>query len=119
MARIIKSGDPKDLGLKGRVSKEIISGSLGSDSVTLRLVEIPPEVEGGMKRKPHFHSDTEECIYVLSGKGAFCTGSDEQSVKVGDTVLVPKFEPHFTRNTGEEPLVLLCFFPVFQLETHG
>ena len=119
MAHIIKSGEAKDLGLKGRVSKEIISGSLGSDSVTLRLVEIPPEVDSDVKRKPHFHSDTEECIYVLSGKGAFCTGSDEQSVKVGDTVLVPKFEPHFTRNTGEEPLVLLCFFPVFQLETHG
>jgi quercetin dioxygenase-like cupin family protein len=119
LARVIKPGDAKDLGLKGRVSKEIISGSLGSDSVTLRLVEIPPEVDGEMDRQPHFHRDTEECIYVLSGKGAFCTENQELSLAAGDTVLVPKIEPHFTRNTGKEPLVLLCFFPVFELQSHG
>jgi quercetin dioxygenase-like cupin family protein len=119
LAHVIKSGDAKDLGLKGRISKEIVSGSLGSDSVTLRLVEIPPEVGGGMDRRPHFHRDTEECIYVLSGNGAFCTEGHEDSLAAGDTILVPKLEPHFTRNTGKEPLVLLCFFPVFELQSHG
>jgi mannose-6-phosphate isomerase-like protein (cupin superfamily) len=27
-------------------------------------------------------------------------------------VLIPAGEMHMTRNTGEVPLVLLCFFPV-------
>ncbi|MFL5050580.1 MAG: hypothetical protein ACJ8D4_11975 [Xanthobacteraceae bacterium] len=27
-------------------------------------------------------------------------------------VLIPAGEKHMTRNTGTEPLVLLCFFPV-------
>ena len=30
----------------------------------------------------------------------------------GDTILIPSGEKHATRNTGSEPLVLLCFFPV-------
>ena len=30
----------------------------------------------------------------------------------GDTILVPAGELHATRNIGNEPLVLLCFFPV-------
>jgi oxalate decarboxylase/phosphoglucose isomerase-like protein (cupin superfamily) len=27
-------------------------------------------------------------------------------------MLIPPGEKHVTRNTGDEPLVLLCFFPV-------
>jgi oxalate decarboxylase/phosphoglucose isomerase-like protein (cupin superfamily) len=33
-------------------------------------------------------------------------------VQPGDTLLVPAGEKHMTVNTGTEPLVLLCFFPV-------
>ncbi len=30
----------------------------------------------------------------------------------GDTLLMPAGEKHMTLNTGDEPLVLLCFFPI-------
>ena len=119
MARIIKSDEAKDLGLEGRVSKEIVSGESGSDAVTLRLVEIPVETPGGPARKPHFHPDSEECIHVLRGQGVFCTADSEQPLGPGDTVLVPPGESHYTRNAGAEPLVLLCFFPVADLESHA
>jgi oxalate decarboxylase/phosphoglucose isomerase-like protein (cupin superfamily) len=33
----------------------------------------------------------------------------------GDTLLIPAGEAHVTRNTGAEPLVLLCFFPTAQV----
>ncbi|MDB5584355.1 MAG: hypothetical protein JWR80_9531, partial [Bradyrhizobium sp.] len=33
-------------------------------------------------------------------------------VVAGDILLVPAGEKHMTANTGSEPLVLLCFFPV-------
>jgi oxalate decarboxylase/phosphoglucose isomerase-like protein (cupin superfamily) len=33
-------------------------------------------------------------------------------LKAGDTLLVPAGELHVTRNSGTEPLTLLCFFPV-------
>ena len=119
MARIIKSGEAKDLGLRGRVSKEIVSGSSGSDAVTLRLVEIPVETVNAPARAPHFHPDCEECIYVISGQGVFCTADGEHPLEAGDAILVPSKESHYTRNTGDIALMLLCFFPVADLESHG
>ncbi len=120
MARIIRPDEARDLGLPGRVSKEIVSGATGgSDAITLRLVEIPVEQAGDPARQPHFHPDCEECIHVLSGQGVFCTSEAEQPLGAGDTILVPPRERHYTRNTGDEPLVLLCFFPVADLQRHG
>jgi mannose-6-phosphate isomerase-like protein (cupin superfamily) len=48
----------------------------------------------------------------MAGEG--CTDADSGSfpLKAGDTILIPPGEKHMTRNTGQEPLVLLCFFPV-------
>jgi mannose-6-phosphate isomerase-like protein (cupin superfamily) len=49
---------------------------------------------------------------VISGEGTSYAGDEAVPVKSGDTIHVPAGEPHVTRNTGSEPLVLLCFFPV-------
>jgi quercetin dioxygenase-like cupin family protein len=67
---------------------------------------------GDTARRPHYHQGFEECIYVMAGEG--CTDADSGSfpLKAGDTILIPPGEKHMTRNTGHEPLVLLCFFPV-------
>ena len=111
MARVYKQSEGKPLGLPGRTSIEIVSGEKGARSVTLRLVEIPVPIPGQPLRGPHYHSDTEECIYVLSGRAATYTDSGEYPLEAGDTILLPAGEKHVTRNTGSEPLVLLCFFP--------
>ena len=107
MARVVSPSHARELGLPGRRSLEIVSGDTGSRAVTLRRVEIAVPKPGDKPRGRHFHSDTEECIYVLSGEG--CTESDP--LRAGDTILIPAGETHVTRNTGSEPLVLLCFFP--------
>jgi quercetin dioxygenase-like cupin family protein len=111
MARVLTQGEAKNLGLPGRKSLEIVSGEKGSRAVTLRLVEIAVPQQGDKPRGRHFHSDTEECIYVLSGEGRTESESGDHTLKTGDTILIPAGEPHVTRNTGREPLVLLCFFP--------
>lgn len=116
MARVISLDAARELGLPGRVSREILSGGEGA-AVTLRHVEIPP-AETGAPREPHLHGDSAECIHVLSGHGAFWTEAGEQAVKPGDTILVPPGERHYTRNTGADPLVLLCFFPTVNLGKH-
>ena len=85
--------------------------------MTVRHVEIPP-APSGTTREPHSHSDSEECIHVLSGAGAFWTEAGEQPVKPGDTIHVPPGERHYTRNTGPDPLVLLCVFPTASLGKH-
>lgn len=100
------------MGLPGRKSLEIVSGEKGSKSVTLRLVEIPVPKPGERLRGPHHHEGFEECIYVMSGEGCTEAEGGKHPLKAGDTILIPSGEKHVTRNTGTEPLVLLCFFPV-------
>jgi len=112
MARLHKQADGRQLGLPGRKALEIVSGECGSRNVTLRLVEIPVPQPGDIPRATHQHNDFEECIFVLAGEGTTFAGSGEFHLKPGDTLLVPAGEKHVTRNTGTEPLLLLCFFPV-------
>lgn len=112
MARVFTQAEAKQLSLPGRKALEIVSGEQGARGVTLRLAEIPVPQAGEPLRGPHQHSDFEECIYVLSGQGTTFSDSGEYPLQPGDTLLVPAGEKHVTRNTGKEPLLLLCFFPV-------
>ncbi len=112
MARVVTQAEAKQLGLPGRKSLEIVSHEKGARAVTLRLVEIPVANPGEAPRAPHYHNGFEECIYVMSGQGTTHAESGEYPLKAGDTILIPSGEKHVTRNTGAEPLVLLCFFPV-------
>lgn len=119
MARVIGPGEARKLDLPGRDSFDIVSAATGATGVTLRRVEIPVEDAGGPGREPHCHQKFEECIYVLSGQGTVHAASGAWPVTAGDTVLMPPGEMHMTRNTGEEPLVLLCFFPVAEIGSAG
>ena len=112
MAKVLTQAQAKSMGLPGRKSLEIVSGEKGSQAVTLRLVEIPVTRPGEALRGPHYHQGFEECIYVMSGEGCTEADSGKHPLKAGDTILIPSGEKHVTRNTGKEPLVLLCFFPV-------
>jgi mannose-6-phosphate isomerase-like protein (cupin superfamily) len=111
MTKVYTQGQAKRLGLAGRTSLEMISGSQGSQSITLRLVEIPVPQPGDTPRAPHLHTNCEECIYVLSGRGVTHAETGEYAIKAGDALLISLGESHVTRNTGNEPLMLLCFFP--------
>ena len=112
MARIFTQAEATQLGLPGRNSMEILSRKKGTHSVTLRLVEMPVAGEAGSKRLPHSHSGFEECIFVLSGCGVTVADSGEFPLNAGDTLWIPAGEKHYTRNSGDVPLQLLCFFPV-------
>ena len=112
MAKVLTQAQAKSMGLPGRKSLEIVSGEKGAQAVTLRLVEIPPVKSGDSPRGRHFHQGFEECIFVLSGEGCTEADSGNYPLQAGDTILIPSGEKHATRNTGAEPLVLLCFFPV-------
>lgn len=117
MARVVGPHEAKSLGLPGRVSNEIVSDAHGGSlSCTLRLVEIPVPAPGETQRGRHCHDGHEECMYVLSGEGVTRSGNSEHPLKAGDTILVPAGEMHVTRNTGNVPLVMLCFFPVAEID---
>ena len=116
MARLLKQQEAKRLGLPGRVSLEPVSGEIGS-RVTFRIATIAVPKPDDKPRGPHVHHGFEECIYVLSGEGVTVAESGEIPIKPGDIVLIPGNEKHMTRNTGKEPLVLLCFFAVPDVTT--
>lgn len=101
-----------ELNLPGRQSTELLAAQKGSGSVTFRRVEIAVPKAGDTPREPHYHKDFEECIYIQAGEGSVWVDGEEIEVRAGDTILIPPPKPHFTRNTGSVPLVLLCFFPV-------
>lgn len=111
MARLLKQAEAKRLGLPGRTSLEPVSGEIGS-LVSFRIATIAVPQPDDKPRGPHLHRDFEECIYVFSGQGTMHAESGEYLVRPGDTLLIPAGEKHITVNTGNEPLVLLCFFPV-------
>ena len=111
MARVIRLHEATRLSLPGRTSHEIVSAATTGAAVTLRRVEIPP-AHGDEKRGQHRHATFEECIHVLSGRGMTTSSGSDVEVGPGDTIVVPAGELHATRNIGNEPLVLLCFFPV-------
>jgi mannose-6-phosphate isomerase-like protein (cupin superfamily) len=111
MARLLKQSEAKRLGLPGRTSLEPVSGAIGSN-VSFRIAEIAVPRPGEPARGPHLHDGFEECIYVLKGTGITVAESGEIPIQPGDIVLIPPNEKHMTRNSGNEPLVLLCFFAV-------
>lgn len=116
MVRVFKPEDARDLNLPGRKSLEIVSARTGSASITLRLVEIPVPQPGDSPRGMHRHGGLEECMYVLEGQGTTLAEDSECHVQTGDTIFVPPGELHVTRNTGDTPLRLLCFFPTADCE---
>jgi mannose-6-phosphate isomerase-like protein (cupin superfamily) len=109
MARLIKQSEAKRLGLPGRTSLEVVSGAIGS-RITFRIAEIAVASAGDPPRGPHLHHGFEECIYVLRGTGVTVAESGNIPIAAGDIVLIPPDEKHYTRNTGAESLLLLCFF---------
>ena len=111
MARLLKQSEAKRLSLPGRTSLEPVSGAIGSN-VSFRIAEIAVPKPGDPTRGPHLHDGFEECIYVLKGTGMTAAESGEIPIQPGDIVLIPPNEKHMTRNSGDEPLVLLCFFAV-------
>ncbi|WP_019023611.1 MULTISPECIES: cupin domain-containing protein [unclassified Thioalkalivibrio] len=56
----------------------------------------------------HRHAQTEELYHITRGRGEMRLGEEIFEVTVGDTVCIHPGTPHNIRNTGAEPLHILC-----------
>ena len=110
MACKISEDQAVHLNLPGRLSRQIVSGGMGADNISVRLVEIGINRPGQIRNR-HYHPDVEECIYVLEGSGRTEADTGNYDLRRGDTLVIPSNEWHFTLNTGNTTLKLLCFFP--------
>ena len=71
---------------------------------SLAEATVPP----GSETIEHYHRTSEEIYLFTSGMGEMTLGGDGAAVRAGDAVVIPPGTPHKLRNTGPEPLVLLC-----------
>ena len=91
-----------------RTSASITQCSLAEET-------LPP----GHSVTPHYHEVLEEIYYILSGTGVMTVGNEQQSVKAGDAVYIPKQQRHTLTNTGAEPMqLLLVCGPAFYFADH-
>jgi len=62
----------------------------------------------GAATAPHFHPQTEEIYYILSGTGQMRIESETSTVGPGDAIAIPPGQTHQITNTGKDTLVFLC-----------
>ena len=56
----------------------------------------------------HFHPQSEEIYYVLSGNGALTIGDETRAVRAGDAIAIAAGAPHCIENNGKGELRFLC-----------
>ncbi|MGM0552556.1 MAG: cupin domain-containing protein [Pseudomonadota bacterium] len=75
-------------------------------NVTQSLAEAV--VAPGAETRLHRHGRSEELYHITRGFGRMRLGEETFPVTVGDTVCIRPGTPHNIRNTGSEPLHILC-----------
>ena len=79
----------------------------GATGIHLAESVIPP----GRCSSPHYHSNCESAIFVLSGRGVMLTGDDlsvEEEIGPGDMIYIPPGAAHQPLNTSDsKPLKLV------------
>lgn len=71
---------------------------------SLAEATVPP---GGVTHE-HYHVDTEEIYYILSGNGELEIEEQSAPVKTGDGIVIPPHHKHKIHNRGKTDLVFLC-----------
>ncbi len=62
----------------------------------------------GQQTTPHYHVQTEEIYYILTGHGRMRIDREERDVAAGDAIAIPPGAVHTITNTGSEALKFLC-----------
>ncbi|HTT38722.1 MAG TPA: cupin domain-containing protein [Burkholderiales bacterium] len=65
-------------------------------------------VRPGQETLLHKHVRTEELYHITSGTGWMTLAEEQFAVVPGDTICIPPGTAHCIRNTGTDPLRILC-----------
>ncbi len=89
----------------GSLIRELMHPQLhGNRNQSLAEATVAP----GAGTRLHRHARTEELYHVTRGSGEMTLGRHRFPVQAGDTVCIAPGTAHCIRNTGEEPLIILC-----------
>ncbi|WP_050069651.1 dimethylsulfonioproprionate lyase family protein [Anaerosalibacter massiliensis] len=90
-------------GVGGLVIRTIHPEVNGSDQLGMGVVYMYP----GEELPPHSHFN-EEAYFILSGEGYMTVDDEEIELKKNLSVYMPAESVHYTKNTGNEPLIFIC-----------
>ncbi len=110
MAHLIRTEAAARLELRGRTATQLLDGSTPGAGMTVRIVDVDPELPGSDARPLHVHDDVGEFIYLLGGSGVLHCNDGTIAAEAGQGVYVPPGERHKIVPSGAEPLRLLCVF---------
>lgn len=65
-------------------------------------------VAPGLTTEPHYHPNSEEIYFILSGVGTMVIDGEQQEVGPGDAIAIPPGAKHQITNHGTDELRLLC-----------
>lgn len=83
-------------------------GAFQSDLCSCCVVEMLP---GTSAKPPHSHTDEEEAIFILEGRGEMrATDGECFPVEAGTFLLMRRHEVHMLNNTGTANLKAICFY---------
>ena len=85
----------------------LIDDTSGAPNFAMRHFEIAP---GG--QTPLHRHDWEHEVFILTGQGVLVSDDGEKDFGPGEVVFMPGGEEHCFRNTGAEPVTMLCLVPL-------
>jgi len=94
-------------GATGTTIRWLITNKDGRTGFAMRHFDIQP---GG--HTPLHDHDWEHQVFILEGSGTVQGGEEAKAFQPGDVIFVPPGERHQFRNTGEQPIRLLCLIPL-------
>lgn len=90
-------------------SAKLLTPAVGCDALVMQENLIRPGTDAGPY---HYHSNAENIYYVLEGTGLVMVDGTSYEVGPGDTLFIPRNEPHDVANTGTGDLRLIeCKIP--------
>jgi mannose-6-phosphate isomerase-like protein (cupin superfamily) len=83
-----------------------VAGQVSLPAVNQSLAQATIPVGGATTA--HLHPIAEELYFITRGTGLMRLAGEERAVGPGDCIVIPPGAEHKLRNTGAEPLELLC-----------
>jgi quercetin dioxygenase-like cupin family protein len=88
------------------VAKWLVTKEQGSQMTLGEVIVLP-----GQSHEWHNHEESDEVVYVVSGRGAFTVGEGNRiPIGPGDAIHIPVGVYHDSHNTGWAPLHLLVMY---------
>ena len=85
----------------------LIDEASGAPNFAMRHFEIEP----GGATPLHAH-EWEHEAFILTGAGVVVNAGGEDAFEPGDVIFMPAGETHCFKNTGAEPVTMLCLVPL-------